>query len=318
MRIILFPCLLTVGLWAQGRTTMESEKIVVAVLPMDAVALSDRQNRTATVTSGDTSVTRTEAPPGLFDHKAPLEAFAEAATQKVVNAFVNLKRVRVVERSALDQVFKEQEFQLTDVASPAEGARLGGLLGASFIVQGQLQQASVVRSYSMWDTAKASPGYTATVELNLRLVNVSTGEITASKDFSATNGFLLQNTPSEAAYWALNDGEKDIVKWLRLAFPVAGFVFEIAKAKKGAAQEVVITCGKNLGVRKGDVFRVYSEQSVEIEGKIVTRSSDVGKLEVKKVEEDGVFSRCSVEKGGGDIVEQFAAGVKLKVVQVKK
>ena len=98
MRIVFVILLIFSGrLLAQGKVGMDTKKTAVAVLPMNAIVLN---------TSGDSS--------GLFQDKASVEAFAESATQKIVSALVNTKRVRVIERAALDAILKEQDFQLGD------------------------------------------------------------------------------------------------------------------------------------------------------------------------------------------------------------
>ncbi len=320
MRTTILLCLFVFNGYGQGRVGMDTKKTVVAVLPLDAVALTSRQGIKVTVLATDSTMTRTVAAPGLFEDQSSIAAFAEAATQKIVNAFVNVKRLTVVERSVIDKILKEQDFQLTDFAKTSESIRIGGLLGAEYILQGQLQQVTVTEldNRDVWGNPKDEPAFAGTVELNLRLVNVSTGEITASKDVGGETGFWTQPSPSEAAYWALNQAEQKTTEWLRTTFPVEGFVLEVRKEKKGEAREVVITCGKSLGVRKGDKFKVFTEQLVEIDGRQVPRSEDVGKLEVKKTEQDGNFSRCEVEKGGKSIMKLLADGVKLKVVQIKK
>lgn len=304
--------------WPQNGSTESGGKTVVAVLPLDAVALVSKEGAPITTPATDSGAVRAAAAPNPFADRAAIEAFAEAATQKIVGAFVAVKRVRVVERTTLDRIVKEQDFQMSDLAQANEGARLGQMLGAEFIVTGQLQQVSITPIYEQYGQQLEQPLYEGTVEMSLRLINVASGEVTANKNVKGYTGFLYQNTPSEAAYFALKSGEEAVVEWLRRAFPAEGSIFEIRKEKKGEAQEVVITCGKDMGVRKDDVFNVYYETEVDVDGRMLKRSTDVGKLTVIKLEQDGVFSRCEVEKGGKKISEKMAAGVKLKVVQTKK
>ncbi len=288
---------------AQGKVGMDTKKTVVAVLPMDAIVLN---------TTGDSS--------GLFQDKTSVGAFAESATQKIVTALVNTKRVKVIERSALDAILKEQDFQLGDFSKTDGSVKIGELAGAEYILQGQLQQVSVspVTETDVHGQPTNEPAFTATVEFNLRLISVSTGEITASKGFSGSLGFMTRKTPAEAANTALDYAVQKAGETLKLAFPAEGYILEIKKGKKGEIKAVTITCGKDLGVKKEDVFRVYMETDVELEGRTVKRSTDVGKVAVVKLEQDGLFATCEVEKGEKQIAEKFAAGVKLKVVQVKK
>lgn len=304
MKIILILMMIVYPqLWSQDKVGMDTKKTAVAVLPMDAIVLN---------ASADSS--------GFLQDKASVGAFAESATQKIVSALVSLKRVRVIERTALDAILKEQDFQLGDFSKTDGGVKIGELLGAEYVAQGQLQQVSVakVEETDINGQPTIEPAFTATVEFNLRLISVSTGEITASKGFKGSLGFLTRKTPAEAANAALDQAVKNAGEALKLAFPAEGYILEIKKSKKDEAKVVTITCGKNLGVRKNDVFRVFTESDVELEGRIVKRSTDAGRLVVVKLEQDGLFATCEVDKGGKLIADKFAAGVRLKIVQVKK
>jgi hypothetical protein len=314
------------SLLAQGKSSLESEKARVAILTFDAASVVEKGGyRETWKHQGGTWEHKSDAPP-LFDNEGALRSFADAATQKMVNAFVKLKRFTVIERTAMEAIMKEQDFQLTDFTNTNTAVQLGNMLGAQYLVQGQLQNVTAFPKYDQKKPDKLL-GYSSEVEMQIRIIDVSTGEITASKDVKGnTSGEgllawvdMMEDNPNKAAYKALNEAEKKMYDWLKIAFPVEGEIFEILKTKKKEGAAVVsITCGKDLGVRKDDVFKVYTEKEVTVGTKTVKKTTDVGKLVVKKVEEDGVFSTCDVEKGGKDIADQIAAGVKLKVVQVKK
>jgi curli biogenesis system outer membrane secretion channel CsgG len=104
--VVLLIGVSTTGLRGQQRISTE-EKPRVAVLLFDAATVSDKQ---------------------VFDREG-VEAFAEAATQKVVNAFVAMKRFIVVERAAIDKILQEQNFQMGDLTDPNTAANFGRLLG---------------------------------------------------------------------------------------------------------------------------------------------------------------------------------------------
>ena len=71
-------------------------------------------------------------------------------------------------------------------------------------------------------------------------------------------------------------------------------------------------------MRKNDLFKVYTETDVEIERRIVKRSSDVSKPFVNKLGPNGLFfQKCNVEKEANKISETFAAGTKLKAIQIQ-
>lgn len=321
--------LMSSAVMAQGKTGFDSEKTKIAILPFEAAKIAEQYGFKGTIQWGKSNVTYEERADSPFSSVESIIAFAEAATQRAVDAFVATKRFTVLDRTAMEKVMKEQDFQLTDNVDPNSVVNIGALLGAQFIVNGQVQSVSTNPVYDRKNTSKLL-GYSGTVEIQVTLIDVSTGQVTSSKRLKGSTevegskvlGVALlevyESTPAKAAYKGLAEITSDMKKWLREAFPVIGEIFEITKSKKGAAETVTITCGKDIGVKKDDQFRVYEEKQVEVNGKMINKTTDVGTLVVKKLEEDGVFSTCSVEKGGKAITEKIAAGVKLKVVSVKK
>lgn len=109
----------------------------------------------------------------------------------LINQLVNDGSYRVIERSALDKILKEQNFSNSDRANTATAAKIGALLGADTIIVGDVTQfgrddknfgAGGVGGH--WGTyglgglglKKAK----AVVEVTARIVDVNTGEILAS------------------------------------------------------------------------------------------------------------------------------------------
>lgn len=314
---------------AQGKTGFDTEKSKIAILPFEATKIAEQYGFKGTISWGKSNVTYEEKPDSPFSSVESIIAFAEAATQRAVDAFVSTKRFIIIDRTAMEKVMKEQDFQLSDNVDPNSVVNIGALLGAQYIVNGNVLTVSTNPVYDRKNTSKLL-GYSGTVEVQITLIDVSTGQVTSSKRLKGSTevegskvlGVALlevyESTPAKAAYKGLNEITSDMKKWLRDAFPVIGDVYEILKEKKGAAEKISITCGKDIGVKKDDKFRIYEEKEVEVNGKLIKKTTDVGTAVVVKTEEDGVFSTCSVEKGGKAVSEKIKAGVKLKVVSIKK
>ncbi|KAB2880217.1 hypothetical protein F9K33_06105 [bacterium] len=351
MKILKFAatCILLAGLtlgplWAQGKTSMDAEKQGIAIVPFDYVALSKNYGATESYSAtGARSVQWRAGSSDVFSDADQVKAFADAATEKVTNAFVKLKRFKVLSRKDVEKIMNEQNFQMSDNVNTETAVQMGNMLGAAYMVMGQMQNVSATEIKD--SKGKATNSYTGNVEMQLRIVDLATGEITASKDFKGDKGgaeaavagmlgsFMKKsggatnvvatlggsNTPSNAAFAALGEAEDKVYEWAKSAFPVEGEIFEILKeSKKEGAVRVNITCGKDIGVRKDDMFKVYIETEIEVAGKMRKKTTDLGKLSVKTVAEDGWSSICDVEKGGKTISDNFKNGVKMKVVGVKK
>lgn len=274
-------------------------KTTVAVLPPDITKI---------VTSAATG-------------SSEVNAIADALTQKIVSTLVGLKRIAVVERAAMDKILSEQDFQMSDLAAENTPVRLGELMGADFLVILHLYQAQTTL-VTQTEEEKQTWGdrgtqYSGLLEYGIRLVQVSTGEVTTTKNLKGDTGFLAYTTTTEALSNALNMSSDKLKDWLKTSFPVRGKIFEILKEKKGEAVSVAITCGSASGVRKNDAFKVVEYTEVELDGKKVKRSKDIGKIKVSKTESDGIFSTCEVVKGGKTITSKMKSGSQLDVILVK-
>ena len=58
----------------------------------------------------------------------------------LINELVNDGRYRVIERSAIDKILKEQNFSNSDRVNTATAAKIGGLLGVDTIIIGDVTQ----------------------------------------------------------------------------------------------------------------------------------------------------------------------------------
>ena len=109
----------------------------------------------------------------------------------LINQLVNDGTYRVIERSALDKIMKEQNFSNSDRANPATAAKIGGLLGVDTIIIGDVTQfGRDDKNYNAGGAGGHWGGYglgnlgmhkaKAVVEITARMVDVNTGEILAS------------------------------------------------------------------------------------------------------------------------------------------
>jgi len=280
-----FAVSLVVG--QQQRLSVTQDKPRVAILPFDAARVSDRQ---------------------VFD-KSGVAAFSEAAAQKALNAFVDMKRFVVIERAAIDQILSEQNFQMGDFADDQTITSIGQLLGTQYIVHGQIQSVS---------TSKKDKKYRAEVQLHLRIIDVSSGEVKSSRDIAGKSE-ARKALGSRIAYDALEDAGSGIAQFIRSSFPLEGKIVKIVtEGKKQKVKEMVlISCGSEIGVREGDKFHVVQEEEIEVDGQVFKRQKAVGKIKVKRLEVDGIFSVCEILDGTKFIKDQVEAGKELTVISIE-
>jgi curli biogenesis system outer membrane secretion channel CsgG len=340
-----FVTCILIGLTALGATIVSAqtrvkagEKPKLAVMPTDAVKLRQTAGSKESVTWDKKRVEHETSAAPLFADESQITAFAEAATQKVVGAFQRINRVTVLDRTAMEKILKEQNFQMSDNADPNAQTQMGKLLGAAFIVSSQIQGVSTNEVKDPNDGSVA--GFGGSVDMQVTILDATTGEVIDQSPIKGTTnisgagevaagivgGLFAKNakmkepvppheaTATAAVMKALDQCGDAIYAWLKKVYPVEGIIFTIDKEKKGEALQVTISCGRNMGVKKKDEFKVFEEQEVEVDGRVVKKTKNIGTLKVNGLEEDGEFASCDVDKGGKDILEKFKNKAKLKVV----
>ena len=91
------------------------------------------------------------------------DKYADAATERLISQLVNLQRFRVIERSSLDEVLKEQKIQASGVVDEKTVVKIGKVTGADAIIFGSI---SLIGS---------------TADINARAVDTQTSETIVAK-----------------------------------------------------------------------------------------------------------------------------------------
>ena len=227
----------------------------------------------------------------------------------------------VIERQALDKILKEQNFQNSGRADPSSAAQLGKLLGVDAVIIGSITQfgrddkklgvagAPSVGPVKLGGFGKKTAK--ATVGLDARIIDVTTGEILAvaqGKGESKRGGMTLfgagtplgsggidmgssnfQNTIiGEATKEATDNLVNEVVgasgKIVARVVEVSALVADVS------GSEVTITVGASAGVKNGasyEVTRPGREIKDPATGRVIRRvTTPVGTLKITQVSPD--------------------------------
>lgn len=142
--------------------------------------------------------------------------------QAMTDAFLESRRFQIIERSQVERILREQNFQsfIGD-----EGQRLGRLVGADYLA---------LVSYS----TREKEGVTV-YTLRSRIVSVTTGQVTATLD---SQGGMLDRFVGSPTIEAAGE---EIRQAVMSKFPIEGVVARVD------GDEVVVALGRGSGIEKG-------------------------------------------------------------------
>ncbi|OGP58399.1 MAG: hypothetical protein A2V67_02255 [Deltaproteobacteria bacterium RBG_13_61_14] len=199
------------------------------------------------------------------------KGLAIKATDSITQIFFQLKYFTVLERDRLDQIMKEMSQQQTDLVDQSTAVSLGKQMGAQIIVVGNVNGADYgVEKYKCVKVDSQGNKYNAIcaranaiVKMNIRMVQVETGEIIFS---DVLVGSHIQDydpagpPPSGPGMIdiAMAKASRDLYKPIQKAFPLEGIVLK----KEG--QFIWVDLGSDWGIQKGRGMIIYKGQGQEI------------------------------------------------------
>lgn len=161
-----------------------------------------------------------------FASNEKAQNLAESVTEKLVTQLVNLRRFRVIERSALDKIMEEQKLGMTGFVDDETAVKLGKLAGADMIILGRIN---------------IEVGF---AKVSARGIDTETSELIVAKEVSSGN------TNIETIERLVEQTAIDIYNDLPL---VEGIIMEVEDT------QVILSIGSNVGVRKGTKCVAYKE-----------------------------------------------------------
>ncbi len=161
-----------------------------------------------------------------FASNEKAQNLAESVTEKLVTQLVNLRRFRVIERSALDKIMEEQKLGMTGFVDDETAVKVGKLAGADLIILGRIN---------------IEIGY---AKVSARGIDTETSELIVAKE--ANSG----NTNIETIEYLVEQVAIDIYNDLPL---VEGIIMEVEDT------QIILSIGSEVGVRKGTKCVAYKE-----------------------------------------------------------
>ena len=245
----------------------------------------------------------------------------------VSSSFGKTKRFNLVGRSQMNAIKNEKELQKTEDFIDSKYIAQTKSLGAQLLISGNVTSVNATQETHTDSQGRTSYSYNSTITLDLKVLDVETGQVIASDvvsskadkgllDLKSWGNALTGSTPSsgqEAYSVALKRLEKEIDNFVSKNFPFSFLIAEIQEqGGDGSAKTILISGGSAFGLKKGDKLSVAELVEMEVGGKKIIRKKEIGELKITKVEDEN-FSICEVKSGGIDINSKFKAQAKLQI-----
>jgi len=247
-----------------------------------------------------------------WNGKSPGEGMADMLTTELVKS----GKYIVIERQEITKVLDEQRLGQTGLVTAQSAAQMGKLLGVELAIMGAVTEFGHTKSGTGGRIKGIGVGVkkqTATVAVDVRFVNTTTGEILAAENVrkEKSSGGLRISTPKfgfnnrkdfdsslvgKATREAIDD-VMGLIDGQMKQLPWEGKIIMV----KGSA--VYMKPGSDAGVKAGDVFAVYQkgEDLVDPDTGLSLGSVDtkIGSIQVTSIVAGGKAAQAVVKMGGG-------------------
>ncbi len=176
-------------------------------------------------------------------------------TNELVHQLVATRKFDVLERSRVDDLIKEKQFQESDYASPDEAPKIAKLLGADYFVLGRIDD------FDVESEEKAIPYSTQTytqqeaeIDLYLRIIDARSGKIVAAEKFQSDA--KLRVNPDKKNQ---NVGKNLIAQASQeMVSRITNAVYPV-KVAKVDGKTLYLNRGADGNLKVGDLLAVYSQ-----------------------------------------------------------
>jgi len=247
-----------------------------------------------------------------WDGKPPGDGMADMLTTTLVKS----GKYIVIERQAIATMIQEQRLGQAGLVTAQSASQVGKLLGVELAVVGAVTEFGHAKGGTGCRIKGIGIGVKkqqATVAVDVRFVNTTTGEILAAENvrkeksksgisistsqFNFNNRNDFDNSLVGKATREAVDAIVDLIDAQMKQLPWEGKVILVR------GNTVFIKPGSDAGVKVGDIFSIYSKGEELIDpdtglslGSVETK---VGSIEVTSIVTGGKAAQASIKMGGG-------------------
>lgn len=230
--------LLAGGLALLGTLSMTAQaaRPTIAVLPFSA----DRQ---VVISNGRSVISGT------------IEDQTSLLTNELIHQLVATRKFDVLERTRVDDLIKEKQFQESDYASPEEAGKIARLLGADYFVLGRIDDFGVeVENKSIPYSTQTYQQHEAEIDLYLRVIDARSGKVVAAEKFESETKVRVnkdKKTPNVGKLLISQASQEMVSRITNIVYPV--------KVARAEGKTLYLNRGADGNFKVGDLVSVYSQ-----------------------------------------------------------
>lgn len=241
----------------------------------------------------------------------------QGVADMLVTSLVESEKFIVIERAELDQILKEQGLGQTGLVTPQSAAKVGQLLGVQRIITGSItefgsKQNKVGGGFGGFNLGVSTT--TARVVVDIRIINVNTGEIVTAKSAEGEDSSTgLDNVGLEdidfhnSSTWdntqlgiASREAINECVEYI--TDDMSGLSWE-GKIISVSGETIYMKPGSKGGVQPGMVFSIYRAGEALIDPdtgiSLGSEESKIGEIQYTGDVADGKAGKAIAKSGTG-------------------
>lgn len=198
----------------------------------------------------------------------------ETVADAVIDEIVNIGGAKVFTRTEMNEVLQEHKFQKSDLVNDETLIKFGKIAGLEYIITGSINDINFrtvteERTYKELFTGKEGSKLVtethADVELALRMIDVTTGEIVLATRVKGK--CILEGGDAVAVISAIkkacNEALRDIRPKFSERFILRGYILQTRISADGKIRIALINIGKKDGLQAGQKITIYTFQEIK-------------------------------------------------------
>lgn len=230
--------------------------------------------RVGVVDFTNNSFGKVSAPAGWWWWREVEMKLPETVADGVIDEVVNMGGAKVFSRTEIQKILQEHRFQMSGLVDDNTLVRFGKLAGLEYIITGSIndinvrastKEESYVELFTKRKGKRMVTETTAEVELAIRMIDVTTGEVVVSKKVKSQSSLEGGSAVQAISGIKKASGEalKDIRPEFSKRFTIRGYILQTRMSPDGKERSALINIGEKQGMKGGYKVIIYTFQEIK-------------------------------------------------------